>query len=153
MEPSQKNIIQQIQEELNALNQKLDASAAKFKIREEKRLKNSNPLLRNLLPRTTDPRDQYNQSYFSGGHNYLYQPQCDPIDQNERFMKNVRVEAPKFAGHLDPQEYLNWKTGMDHYFDWYDISKERKVKFAQAMLLGQAKLYWHNIQRMILQRR
>ena len=42
---------------------------------------------------------------------------------------------------------------MDHYFDWYDISKERKVKFAQIMLLGQAKLYWHNVQRMILQRR
>ena len=66
-------------------------------------------------------------------------------------MRNVRVEAPKFVDRLDLQEYLNWKTDMDHYFDWYDISKERKIKFAQAMLLGQAKLYWYNVQRLTLQ--
>ena len=33
---------------------------------------------------------------------------------------------------------------MDNYFEWYDMTDERRVRFAKIKLVGQAKLYWTN---------
>jgi len=30
---------------------------------------------------------------------------------------------------------------MDHYFDWYDMNDEHKVKFAKMKLQGSTKIY------------
>ena len=38
---------------------------------------------------------------------------------------------------------------MDHYFEWYDMSDERRVRFAKMKLIGQAKLYWTNYERLM----
>ena len=38
---------------------------------------------------------------------------------------------------------------MDHYFEWYDMNDERKIRFAKMKLLGQAKLYWSNHERLM----
>ena len=37
---------------------------------------------------------------------------------------------------------------MDH-FEWYDMSEERRVRFAKMKLLGQAKLFWTNYDRLM----
>ena len=39
---------------------------------------------------------------------------------------------------------------MDHYFEWYDMSKERRVRFGNMKLLGQAKLFWTNYERLMI---
>ena len=39
--------------------------------------------------------------------------------------KDVKVEVPSFDGQLDPTKFLDWLADMDHYFEWYDMSKER----------------------------
>ena len=59
-------------------------------------------------------------------------------------MKGVKVEAPSFKGQMDPIKLLDWLVDMDHYFEWYDMSEERRVRFAKIKLVGQAKLYWRN---------
>ena len=41
--------------------------------------------------------------------------------------KKVRVEAPEFAGKIDPQAFSDWLTAMDDYFDWDDMTDDRKV--------------------------
>ena len=56
-------------------------------------------------------------------------------------------------GRLDPNEYLDWKADMNHYFEWYDMSEEKKIRFIKMRLLGQAKLYWHNVERLAMHRR
>ena len=38
---------------------------------------------------------------------------------------------------------------MDHYFEWYDMFNKRRVRFAKMKLLGQAKLYWSNYERLM----
>ena len=64
-------------------------------------------------------------------------------------MKGVKIEAPSFDGQLDPTKFLDWLADMDHYFEWYDMSEERRVRFAKMKLVGQAKLYWTNYERLM----
>ena len=59
-------------------------------------------------------------------------------------IKDVKVEAPSFDGQPDPTKFLDWLADMDHYFEWYDMSEERQVRFAKIKLVSQAKLYWTN---------
>jgi len=50
--------------------------------------------------------------------------------------KNIKLEAPTFDGQLDPQFFLDWISDMDHYFDWYDMSDERRVRFVKMKLVS-----------------
>lgn len=38
---------------------------------------------------------------------------------------------------------------MDHYFEWYELSEARKVRFAKMKLVGKAKHWWTNTERQI----
>ena len=38
---------------------------------------------------------------------------------------------------------------MDHYFDWYDMSDERRIRFAKMKLVGQATQYWMNVEKLM----
>ena len=48
---------------------------------------------------------------------------------------------------MDPKDYLDWEEEMDQYFDWYDMSKDRKFRFAKLKLVWHARLYWSTIER------
>ena len=50
-----------------------------------------------------------------------------------------------FKGGDDPKEYLNWESHLDSYFEWFDYSEERKLKFAELRLDESAKIYWKSI--------
>ena len=63
------------------------------------------------------------------------------FDPDDRILKGVKIEAPNFDGQLDLTKFLDWLADMDHYFEWYDMSDERRVRFAKIKLLGQAKLF------------
>ena len=39
---------------------------------------------------------------------------------------------------------------MDHYFEWYNMDDERRIRFAKIKLLGSTKLYWSNHERLML---
>jgi hypothetical protein len=70
-------------------------------------------------------------------------------DQDERILKSVKIEAPSFEGQLDPTRFLDWLSDMDHYFEWYNMDDERRIRFAKMKLLGSAKLYWSNHERLM----
>lgn len=37
-------------------------------------------------------------------------------------------------GRLDPYVFTDWSAEMDQYFDWYDMSDNRRVRFAKMKL-------------------
>ena len=41
---------------------------------------------------------------------------------------------------------------MDQFFEWYDLTEERKFRFAKTKLICQARLYWGNVKRSIRMR-
>ena len=67
--------------------------------------------------------------------------QHDSVDQYERVLRNIRLDAPIFDGNLDPKVYIDWEGDMDQYFDWYEMSEDRKFKFAKLRLVRRARLY------------
>jgi len=71
------------------------------------------------------------------------------MDQEERAIRNIKLEAPTFDGSLDPKVYIDWEGDIEQYFEWYIMSKMTKFKFAKLRLVRQARLYWNSIERMI----
>ena len=67
--------------------------------------------------------------------------QLDFNESEERALRSIRLDAPSFDGSLDPKVYIDWEGEIDHYFEWYDMSKERKYKFGKLKLVRQARLY------------
>lgn len=49
----------------------------------------------------------------------------DNFDPDERYLKSIKIDAPSFDGHPDPQYFLDWIRGMDNYFMWYNMSDAR----------------------------
>ena len=37
-------------------------------------------------------------------------------DEDERYMKNIKVDVSNFDGRLDPQYYLDWVMSLERYF-------------------------------------
>jgi len=46
-------------------------------------------------------------------------------------LQNIKLEVRTIDGQLDPQFFLEWTSNMDHYFDWYNMSDERRIRFCQ----------------------
>lgn len=59
--------------------------------------------------------------------------------------KRPRPEVPTYQGCLDPNELLDWINKMDKFFDYDEMSEERKVKFPITRLKGHASLWWNGV--------
>jgi hypothetical protein len=60
--------------------------------------------------------------------------------------KRVRVEVPDFHGKMDPYAFRDWLTSLDDYFEWFNLTSERKVRFVKMKLKGQARVWWHSVE-------
>ncbi|VVA28628.1 Hypothetical predicted protein, partial [Prunus dulcis] len=65
---------------------------------------------------------------------------------DERVMRSVKVDAPNFDAELNPKALLDWLATMDRYFEWHDMSEAWRVRFAKIKLVGQAGLFWTNVE-------
>jgi len=74
-------------------------------------------------------------------------------DEDERYLKNIKVDVSNFDGRLDPLYYLDWVMSLECYFKWHEMSQERRVRFATMKLVGQAGQYWSNVERLITLKR
>ncbi|GFZ15653.1 hypothetical protein Acr_25g0000620 [Actinidia rufa] len=60
---------------------------------------------------------QPNQLVLERPPNYHRNDPRDPI---------INVEALTFDGRLDPKAFTDWIREMDHFFEWYNLSDDRK---------------------------
>lgn len=70
----------------------------------------------------------------------------DSYDLAGDITKKVRVDIPDFDGIIDPKVFSDWLAILEHYFDWYDMTDERKAKFAVMKLVGQAQIWWTGVE-------
>ncbi|KAG2666514.1 hypothetical protein I3760_15G065400 [Carya illinoinensis] len=47
-----------------------------------------------------------------------------PLDE---LTKRMKVDVPDFYGKLDPNAFEDWLMSIEDYFDWFAVSKDRKV--------------------------
>ena len=57
-----------------------------------------------------------------------------------------RLEIDAYNGGLNPKELVDWINTMDKHFDFAEMSKDKKVKFAVTRLQGHALLWWDGVQ-------
>ncbi|XP_057494072.1 uncharacterized protein LOC130779439 [Actinidia eriantha] len=76
-----------------------------------------------------------NQPVLERPPNYHRNEPRDPI---------INVEAPTFDGRLDSKAFTDWIREMDHFFEWYNLSDDKKVRFAKMKLISRAKLFWQS---------
>lgn len=75
-----------------------------------------------------------------------------PEHNEDKLMKQVKVEAPTFDGRLDPWVFTKWLKDMDRFFEWYQFFEERKCRFAKMKLTGSAQLYWESVENLLARR-
>jgi len=61
----------------------------------------------------------------------------DHHKDDDRYLKNIKLDVSNFDGRLDPQYYLDWVMSLEKYFKWYEMSQERRIRFAAMKLVGQ----------------
>ena len=77
--------------------------------------------LRNTRERETTDNVSDNEPHTGPRH-----PRND--DQNDfpgANFKNIKLEALTFDSQLDPQTFLDLISDIDHYFNWYDMWREK----------------------------
>ena len=72
-------------------------------------------------------------------------PRQDHRDNEDNLTKHIKVEASTFDGVRNPQVYNDWVQQMEHFFEWYELSEDRNVRFAKMKLVGRAKLHWNSV--------
>lgn len=90
-------------------------------------------------------RDDDTDLKFEAGHDHRAHGRVH--NPEDWVLKIVKVEAPCFHGRIDQKAYSDWESDMDHYFGWYEMSEERKVRFAKMKLVSQSRLYWIDVER------
>ena len=80
-------------------------------------------------------------------------PRNHDCHKDDRYIKNIKVDVSNFDGRLNSQYYLDWVMSLERYFKWYEMSQERRIRFAAMKLVGQAAYYWSNVERLMAIRR
>ena len=66
-------------------------------------------------------------------------------DLDEQVMSANKIETLTFDGHHDPWIFNIWIYVMDQFFEWHNLSDNRKVRFAKMIFISEAKLYWRYV--------
>ncbi|KAK9986070.1 hypothetical protein SO802_031021 [Lithocarpus litseifolius] len=70
----------------------------------------------------------------------------DHRDNKDNSAKHIKVEALIFDGVRNPQVYNDWVREMEHFFfEWYELSEDKNVRFAKMKFVGRAKLHWDSV--------
>ncbi|KAL6316090.1 hypothetical protein AAG906_015606 [Vitis piasezkii] len=62
----------------------------------------------------------------SGGGHTSHRATYQPLDE---LTKRMRVDVPDFVGKLEPNAFEDWLMAIEDYFDWFDVSNDRKVRY------------------------
>ena len=148
-QPDLEAMVRALTESMNKLSQDMNENFAQLRDRvqvlEEPRHQNWTPDPDFNVPQPHPHQEPRRPLYRDPEPNHR-RPDPEPEDRDDRFIRNIKLDAPTFDGSLNPKVYSDWEGEMDQYFEWYAMSEERKFKFAKMKLIRQARLYWGNIE-------
>ncbi|GMI79842.1 hypothetical protein like AT4G07350 [Hibiscus trionum] len=64
------------------------------------------------------------------------------IDDN---LTNIKVAIPCFQGRTDPDAYLAWESKVEHVFECYNYSEQKKVRLAAMEFTDYALIWWDQL--------
>lgn len=57
-----------------------------------------------------------------------------------------KIEVPTYSGSLNGEDLIDWINGVDKYFEYEGVAKDRRVKFACTRLFGHTAMWWDFVQ-------
>lgn len=58
----------------------------------------------------------------------------------------MKVEVAEFYGDMHAEDYLDWEANVEYsFFEWKEMSDERKVQFVKLKLRGAALQWWKRV--------
>ncbi|KAJ4956418.1 hypothetical protein NE237_013201 [Protea cynaroides] len=67
-------------------------------------------------------------------------------DSNNQWLDDLDLDVDEFDGRLCPNDFLDWLTKMDDFFDLLEMPENRRVLFAKLKLKGIARVWWNNVE-------
>ena len=66
-------------------------------------------------------------------------------------MRSIKVETPTFDGRHDPKAFTDWVREIDHFFEWHNLTDDKKGRFAKMKLVSRANLFWQSTEQYFAQ--
>ena len=70
----------------------------------------------------------------------------DLTNQQRNRMPRIKTDIPTFSGSLNIEDFLDWVSETEKYFELMDIPEESQVKYVAYKLRGAASSWWDNLQ-------
>lgn len=67
-------------------------------------------------------------------------------------VETLKVDLPEFQGRLQPEEFLDWLSAVEKFFEYKEIPEIQKVKLVATRLRGYASSWWDKVQEMRLRK-
>ncbi|KAK1277185.1 hypothetical protein QJS04_geneDACA021326 [Acorus gramineus] len=113
------------------------------------------PVVNETVPwRTQNPRvprhdeddfsEQELEEFLNSRHARGVYEQPQAADRTRDFW--VKVDLPEFNGQLHIEDFLNWLTAVERFFDYREVPHAKKTKLVAIKLKGGASAWWEQLQ-------
>ncbi|KAL4385591.1 hypothetical protein GQ457_15G018070 [Hibiscus cannabinus] len=70
------------------------------------------------------------------------QGRMQQVDDN---LTNIKIAILSFQGRTDPDAYLAWESKVEHVFECYNYSEQKKVRIAAMEFIDYALIWWDQL--------
>nr|GEX11273.1 hypothetical protein CTI12_AA288430 [Tanacetum cinerariifolium] len=88
----------------------------------------------------------YNSHYVSSSDKDEEGDQADLTNNQRNHMPRIKADIPTFSGSLNIEDFLDWVSETEKYFELMDIPEDSHVKYVAYKLRGAASSWWDNLQ-------
>ncbi|KAK9154556.1 hypothetical protein Sjap_002036 [Stephania japonica] len=91
------------------------------------------PVRRDGVGRYNNNNNQHNHDYYDRGN-------------HDRGDFRLKVDIPSFSSNLNIEDFVDWIVEVDHFFEYMEISQEKRVKLVACRLKSGASAWWERLQ-------
>ncbi|KAL4377665.1 hypothetical protein GQ457_02G026180 [Hibiscus cannabinus] len=91
------------------------------------------------------PEEDHTENGSDQTPNQRQNPRQGCVQQVDDNLINIKVAIPSFQGRTDPDAYVAWESKVEHVFECYNYSEQKKVRLAAMEFIDYALLWWDQL--------
>ncbi|KAF7133516.1 hypothetical protein RHSIM_Rhsim09G0097900 [Rhododendron simsii] len=121
---------QTLQHKMNEILQRMQTSPGRSRRRHSRILESQSD-----MDEGSDSFSSKENSEAAFGDRWAMERLVRALEGTER---SIQVHVLDFEGNLDPEQYCDWIASLEEFFEWKNLTKQRKVQFVATKLKGHA---------------